>query len=99
LTPEGKKYAAVAANPVANRTMAITSFSPGTSRAGTVVAGDQITINGNGFGASPGTVYFTNADDGGATFISSSQPSDIISWSDNSITVKVPSAAGKGQSI
>lgn len=96
LTPEGKKYTAVVANPVANRTMAITSFSPGTSRAGTVVAGDQITINGSGFGASAGTVYFTNADDGGATFIASSQPSDIISWSDNSITVKVPSSAGTG---
>lgn len=96
LTPEGKKYTAVIANPVTNRTMAITSFSPGTSRAGTVVAGDEITINGNGFGASPGTVYFTNADDGGATFIASSQPSDVISWSDNSITVKVPSEAGTG---
>lgn len=96
LNPEGKKYTAVVANPVANRTMAITSFSPGTSRAGTVVAGDQITINGSGFGASAGTVYFTNADDGGATFIASSQPSDIISWSDNSITVKVPSSAGTG---
>lgn len=96
LTPEGKKYNAVVANPVANRTMAITSFSPGTSRAGTVVAGDQITINGSGFGASAGTVYFTNADDGGATFIASSQSSDIISWSDNSITVKVPSSAGTG---
>jgi len=96
VTPEGKKYTAPAYNPVANRTMAITSFSPGTSRAGTVVAGDQITINGSGFGAGAGTVYFTNADDGGATFIASSQASDIISWSDNSITVKVPSSAGTG---
>lgn len=96
LTPEGKKYSVPAVYPSANRTMAITSFSPGTSRAGTVVAGDQITINGNGFGASPGNVYFTNADDGGATFISSSQASDVISWSDNSITVKVPSSAGTG---
>lgn len=96
VTPEGKKYNAAVATPFANRTMAITSFSPGTSRAGTVVAGDQIIINGSGFGATAGNVYFTNADDGGATFISSSQPSDIISWSDNSITVKVPSAAGTG---
>jgi hypothetical protein len=96
LTPEGKKYIPAVLNAIANRTMAITSFSPGTSRAGTVVAGDQITINGSGFGAGAGTVYFTNADDGGATFISSSQPSDIISWSDNSITVKVPSGAGTG---
>lgn len=96
VTPEGKKYTPAVVNTVANRTMAITSFSPGTSRAGTVVAGDQITINGSGFGASAGNVYFTNADDGGATFISSSQASDIISWSDNSITVKVPSGAGTG---
>jgi hypothetical protein len=96
VTPEGKKYSAATYSPVANRTMAITSFSPGTSRAGTVAAGDQITINGSGFGATAGNVYFTNADDGGATFISSSLASDIISWNDNSITVKVPSGAGTG---
>lgn len=96
VTPEGKKYNPALVTSIANRTMAITSFSPGTSRAGTVVAGDQITINGSGFGAAPGDVYFSNADDGGATFISSSQTSDIISWSDNSITVKVPSGAGTG---
>ncbi len=75
---------------------AITSFTPTTTRSGTIVAGDQITISGSGFGAAPGTVFFTNADDGGATFASSGVASDIISWSDNSITVKVPSIAGTG---
>jgi hypothetical protein len=94
--PQGKKYVPVVADPVANRTMAITSFSPGTSRAGTVTAGDQITINGSGFGTTPGNVYFSNADDGGVTFVTTSQASDIISWNDNSITVKVPSSAGTG---
>ncbi|MBY0479286.1 MAG: T9SS type A sorting domain-containing protein [Chitinophagaceae bacterium] len=75
---------------------AITSFTPSTTRSGTIVAGDQITISGSGFGAAPGTVFFTNADDGGATFASSGVASDIVSWSDNTITVKVPSFAGTG---
>ena len=97
-TPEGKRYQIPTSgnSPIAGRTTDITSFSPGTSRAGTVVAGDQITITGSGFGAVAGNVFFTNANDGGATFTTSGLASDIISWSDNSITVKVPSNAGSG---
>lgn len=96
VTPEGKKYSAQQTEDMVSRIMAISSISPGTTRAGTVVTGDQITITGNGFGTTPGTVYFSNADDGGATFTSSGLASDIVSWSDNSITVKVPSNAGTG---
>ncbi|NCU02923.1 MAG: T9SS type A sorting domain-containing protein [Chitinophagaceae bacterium] len=96
VTPEGKKYSALQTTDVVSRIMSVSSVSPGTTRAGTVVAGDQVTITGNGFGATPGTVYFSNADDGGATFITSGLASDIISWNDNSITVKVPSNAGTG---
>lgn len=75
---------------------AITSFTPTTTRSGTIVSGDQITISGSGFGAAPGNVFFTNADDGGSTFAASGVASDIVSWSDNTITVKVPSFAGTG---
>jgi hypothetical protein len=71
-------------------------FSPTTTHGGTIVPGDFITINGSGFGASAGTVFFTNADDGGATFTSSGVASDIVSWADGSITVKVAAKAGTG---
>ena len=76
---------------------AVSSFSPATAHGGTVVSGDQVTINGSGFGATKGTVFFANADDGGATYAGSGIASDIISWSDNSIVVKTASMAGSGR--
>ena len=79
-----------------NQIEAITGFSPSTTNAGTIVPGDFITITGSGFGAAPGTVFFTNADDGGATFTSSGIASDNVSWADGSITVKVAQNAGTG---
>jgi hypothetical protein len=96
LTPDGKRYQPTIKQSTLNRTMAITSISPSTVRAGTTDAADEVTITGSGFGATAGTVYFSNADNGGATFIASGLSSDIINWSDNSITVKVLSAAGTG---
>jgi hypothetical protein len=75
---------------------AITSFSPNPTRSGTIDPGDFVTITGSGFGAAAGTVFFTNADDGGATFTSSGIASDIISWSDGSITVKPARRGGTG---
>ena len=80
----------------ANRITAITSFSPSPTKGGTILAGDFITISGSGFGAAPGTVFFTNANDGGATFTTSGVASDITAWSDASITVKVAANAGTG---
>lgn len=99
LTSKGELFKARPQQTVTSKTgriTAISSFSPTTTRAGTILAGDQITISGSGFGAAPGTVFFTNADDGGATFASPGLTSDIISWSDASITVKVPAIAGTG---
>jgi hypothetical protein len=75
---------------------AITSFSPNPTRSGTIDPGDFVTITGSGFGAGAGTVFFTNADDGGATFTSSGIASDIVSWSDGSITVKPARRGGTG---
>lgn len=75
---------------------AISSFSPNPTNAGTIAPADFLTISGSGFGAIPGDVFFVNADDGGATFMASGVASDIISWSDASITVKVASGAGTG---
>lgn len=74
----------------------ITGFSPNPTNAGTIDPADFLTITGSGFGTTPGTVFFANADDGGATFMASGVASDIISWSDVSITVKVADGAGTG---
>jgi hypothetical protein len=64
--------------------------------AGTIVAANDIIINGSGFGAATGTLEFRNADDGGATAITLSNASDLISWTDVLIRAKIPRNAGTG---
>jgi len=71
----------------------VLGFSPSTITAGTA---SVLTINGLSFGSTKGKVQFNNADDGGATFIDALD-SDITSWTNTSITVKVPDNAGTGQ--
>lgn len=73
---------------------AITSFTPTTITAGT---NSVLTINGTSFGttATASQIGFRNADDGGATFISP-LASEIISWTNTQIQVKVPDGAGTG---
>jgi hypothetical protein len=75
-------------------TTAITGFSPTSITAGT---SSSIVISGSGFGATQGTstVQFKNANDGGSTYISP-LANQYLSWSDNSITVVVPTQAGTG---
>ncbi|WP_377712960.1 matrixin family metalloprotease [Pseudofulvibacter geojedonensis] len=70
----------------------ISSFSPTTATAGT---GTVLTINGNNFGAVKGRVGFSNANNGGSTF-ALALDSQVISWSNTSITVEIPSFAGTG---
>lgn len=70
----------------------ITDFSPTTASAGTATT---ITINGSGFGATIGSVRFSNADDGGASFIEV-LPSEIISWNETQIVVEIAKDAGTG---
>ncbi len=79
-----------------NTIAAITGFSPTTTNSGTIVPAEYITISGSGFGAAAGTVFYTNADDGGATFTSSGVATDNTAWSATSITNKVARAAGTG---
>ena len=79
-------------SPMPEATPTITSFTPTTVTAGTKT---QVTITGTNFGASSGQVRFSNADDGGATFIGV-LPTQIISWSSTEITVEVPTDAGTG---
>jgi hypothetical protein len=72
----------------------ISNFSPTTISAGTK---SILTINGSNFGASMGTstVLFKDANDGGATYYITPS-TEIITWTDNQITVYVPTRAGTG---
>ncbi|TXE13214.1 T9SS type A sorting domain-containing protein [Seonamhaeicola algicola] len=56
---------------------------------------DVLTISGSDFGNTQGIVWFSNANDGGATFIRALD-SQVLSWNDTQITVEVPSFAGTG---
>lgn len=69
------------------------TFNPTTATAGTKTV---LTINGTGFGATKGKVLFSNADDGGLTFIEALS-TQVLTWNDTQITVEVPSGAGTGQ--
>lgn len=68
------------------------TFTPTSASAGTKTV---LTINGSGFGTTPGNVGFSNADDGGATF-ALALDSQVLTWSDTQITVEIPSEAGTG---
>ena len=68
------------------------TFTPITSTAGTQ---SVLTISGSGFGSTKGKVGFSNADDGGATFVDAIG-TQVLTWSDTEITVEIPSQAGTG---
>ena len=72
--------------------LGITSFLPAISTAGTA---SVLTITGTDFGAVQGKVGFSNADDGGATFIDALD-TEVLTWTDTEITVEIPSGAGTG---
>ncbi len=96
VTPEGRPYRP---RPYTGGTLAvpraITSFTPNPAYAGTVNTLDWLLISGSGFGASD-TVWFPNANDGGATLIYEPVPTDINSWTTTDISVKVPTQTGSG---
>lgn len=73
----------------------ITSISPNPTNAGTIANGDFITINGSGFGAES-TVFYANANDGGATLVGSGVASDNLSWSTTQVRNKPAAGAGTG---
>ncbi|MCF6294349.1 MAG: T9SS type A sorting domain-containing protein [Flavobacteriaceae bacterium] len=70
----------------------ITNVLPTAITAGTE---SVLTISGFGFGTVQGTVSFRDADDGGVSFIDALD-SQIVSWNDTQIEVKVPQSAGSG---
>ncbi len=73
-----------------------TGSTPSGFVSGTIVTNNELIINGSGFGSTTGTLEYSNADDGGSTVISNAVSSDIVSWSDTQIRVKIPTAAGTG---
>ena len=70
------------------------TFAPTTATAGTKTV---LTISGSDFGATKGKVGFSNADDGGGTFIDALD-TQVLTWKADGteITVEIPSAAGTG---
>jgi hypothetical protein len=97
------KDASLVIGGTANRTNAsISSISPLTVNAGATLdpTNNVLTISGSGFGATPGssTVLFDDANNGtgGTDYTVAGTGSDIVSWADNEIKVKVPSRAGTG---
>lgn len=66
---------------------------------GTIDAENDLVIEGTGFGTVAGTIQFPNSDSGGRTLIAIDQASDIKTWTDNLIRVKVPTRAGSGTFI
>jgi hypothetical protein len=91
--------------PVTNRVEAITisSFSPASVYAGALLnpAFNVLTINGSGFGTTPGgscAVLFDDADNGtgGTPYTVAFNDPLIISWNDTQIKVRVPTNAGTG---
>ena len=73
-------------------TISISSISPTTVTAGTATT---IVITGAGFGATPGTVGFSDSNNGGVSFYDALS-TQVISWNDTQIVVEVPDRAGTG---
>ncbi len=68
-------------------------FTPATATAGTK---SVLTISGTGFGNVKGHVGFSDADDGGDTFVNALD-TQVLSWTNTEIRVEIPSDAGTGQ--
>ena len=65
-------------------------------RAGLIAVTEELIINGSGFGTVAGSVTFPNADNGGSSVIGQISTTDILSWTDTKIRVKIPFQAGTG---
>jgi hypothetical protein len=78
-----------------NPLMAIHEILPPVTNAG---VDDTLIIRGEGFGEVAGTIFFSNADNGGQGY-TSTYPWHIVSWADTLLQVKVPHKAGTGRFI
>ena len=86
-------------------TKSVSSITDGTGStptnfvAGTTNTDNELIINGSGFGSTAGKVIFQNADTGGSTnwtVPDDTETTDIVSWSNTQIRVKIPRRAGTG---
>ena len=79
-TPNGTEYTGEKKENNTYRllTPTINNFSPNPTNAGTIEPNDFLTITGSNFGNKPGKVEFKNADDGGKTYISVTDPKQIM---------------------
>ena len=65
--------------------------------AGTANTTHELIIEGNSFGNTPGLIKFSNSDNGGQSYIDADRyATDLISWTDTKITIKIPQTAGTG---
>jgi hypothetical protein len=80
----------------------VTTIGGGSIAAGTIDTNRVAVITGSGFdpfgvGPTGSTVAFSNAADGGLSFVPLDYPAtDILLWSDTEIRVKIPGGAGTG---
>lgn len=87
---------------IAAQIAAITSFTPATVTAGTILdpANNILTIDGSAFGTGAGTaaILFDDANNGpgGTPFTVLWNDPFVISWTDTRIRVRVPTSAGTG---
>ncbi len=63
---------------------------------GTIDDENDLIIEGTGFGDTAGTIEFDNSDSGGRSIITIDQATDIVSWTNTAIRVKIPTRAGNG---
>jgi len=63
---------------------------------GTIEEENDLIIEGTGFGDTAGTIEFDNSDSGGRSIITVDQATDIVSWTNTAIRVKIPTRAGNG---
>ena len=90
-----KELLDVTPNVIRNPGMSVSEINPLLTNAG---AGDTVYIHGEGFGEVPGTIFYSNADNGGFGY-TSTFPWHIISWSDSVLVSRVPHKAGTGDLI
>ena len=85
--------------PQADRSVAVPSINSLSGTSFSAGIGEELIINGSGFGATTGDVFFDNPDDGPGGSFTAAGDEDILAWNDNRIRVRVISNAGCGRVI
>ena len=103
--PDGSAYRARPAEVLSDSPKIILGLNNGAGTnpssyvSGTIEENNELIITGSGFGGSIGTIVFSDADAGGSSEYVvplNSIDSDIVSWSDTEVRLKIPTEAGTG---